>query len=290
MKARVTVYPRREILDPQGKAIRDALSRVGFAGVDDVRAGKSFEISLDGRRSRGGRAAAARDVREAARQHRGRGLRGGDPGRATEPAVKCGVVVFPGSNCDHDVYHVLKHVLEQEATFLWHQDDIAQGLRADRPPRRLRLRRLPAGRRARRPLAGDGRRCERHAEAGGLVLGICNGFQVLLEAGLLPGAMRRNAEPPLPLPGRLPAGRADGPPVHPQAARRAGAAPADRPRRGELRGLRRERARRASRRSGQVVFRYCTPDGGERTTPSEPERRGAGDRRHLQRGAATCSA
>lgn len=47
MKARVTVYPRREILDPQGKAIRDALSRVGFPGVEDVRAGKSFEISLD---------------------------------------------------------------------------------------------------------------------------------------------------------------------------------------------------------------------------------------------------
>lgn len=46
MKARVTVYPRREILDPQGKAIRDALSRVGFGGVEDVRAGKSFEISL----------------------------------------------------------------------------------------------------------------------------------------------------------------------------------------------------------------------------------------------------
>lgn len=46
MKARVTVYPRREILDPQGKAIRDALSRVGFPGVEDVRAGKSFEIKL----------------------------------------------------------------------------------------------------------------------------------------------------------------------------------------------------------------------------------------------------
>jgi phosphoribosylformylglycinamidine synthase len=42
----VTVYPRREILDPQGKAIRDALSRVGFPGVEDVRAGKSFEIRL----------------------------------------------------------------------------------------------------------------------------------------------------------------------------------------------------------------------------------------------------
>ncbi len=48
MKARVTVYPRREILDPQGKAIRDALNRVGFPGVEDVRAGKSFEISLGG--------------------------------------------------------------------------------------------------------------------------------------------------------------------------------------------------------------------------------------------------
>jgi phosphoribosylformylglycinamidine synthase PurS subunit len=48
VRARVTVYPRREILDPQGKAIRDALSRVGFPGVDDVRAGKSFEISLSG--------------------------------------------------------------------------------------------------------------------------------------------------------------------------------------------------------------------------------------------------
>ena len=46
MKARVTVYPRREILDPQGKAIRDALNRVGFPAVEDVRAGKSFEISL----------------------------------------------------------------------------------------------------------------------------------------------------------------------------------------------------------------------------------------------------
>lgn len=47
MKARVTVFPRREILDPQGKAIRDALLRVGFRGVADVRAGKSFDILLE---------------------------------------------------------------------------------------------------------------------------------------------------------------------------------------------------------------------------------------------------
>ena len=46
MKARVTVYPRREVLDPQGKAIQNALARVGFEGVEDVRAGKSFEIRL----------------------------------------------------------------------------------------------------------------------------------------------------------------------------------------------------------------------------------------------------
>lgn len=56
----MTVYPRREILDPQGKAIRDALSRVGFPGVDDVRAGKSFEISLAGEDPE----AAARELRE----------------------------------------------------------------------------------------------------------------------------------------------------------------------------------------------------------------------------------
>ena len=48
MKATVTVYPRREILDPQGKAIRDALGRIGFEGVESVRAGKSFEIDLAG--------------------------------------------------------------------------------------------------------------------------------------------------------------------------------------------------------------------------------------------------
>ncbi len=41
--------------------------------------------------------------------------------------MKCGVVVFPGSNCDHDVYHVLKHVLEQEVTFLWHGEEDLQG-------------------------------------------------------------------------------------------------------------------------------------------------------------------
>ena len=105
--------------------------------------------------------------------------------------MKCGVVVFPGSNCDHDAYHVVKHVLGQEVAYLWHQDDTLQG---------CDLVILPGGfaygdylragaLAALSPVMGAVRR---HAEAGGLVLGICNGFQVLLEAGMLPGAMRRN--------------------------------------------------------------------------------------------------
>ena len=106
--------------------------------------------------------------------------------------MRCGVVVFPGSNCDHDVYHVLKHVLEQEAIFLWHQDTSLKG---------CELIVLPGGWSYGDYLRGGALAAlspmmaavKRHADAGGLVLGICNGFQVLLEAGLLPGAMRRNA-------------------------------------------------------------------------------------------------
>jgi phosphoribosylformylglycinamidine synthase len=99
--------------------------------------------------------------------------------------------MFPGSNCDHDAYHVLKHVLEQEVVFLWHGDEDLKS---------AELVVLPGGfsygdylragaMAAQSPVM---RAVRRHAEAGGLVLGICNGFQVLLEAGLLPGAMRRN--------------------------------------------------------------------------------------------------
>jgi phosphoribosylformylglycinamidine synthase len=105
--------------------------------------------------------------------------------------MKCGVVVFPGSNCDHDVYHVLKHVLEQDATFLWHQDDTVKGCDLVVLPGGFSYGDyLRAGALASlSPVMGA---VKRHAEAGGLVLGVCNGFQILLEAGLLPGAMRRN--------------------------------------------------------------------------------------------------
>ncbi len=105
--------------------------------------------------------------------------------------MRCGVVVFPGSNCDHDVYHVLKHLLSQEVLFLWH---------GDASIRDCDLVVLPGG-----FSYGDYLRAgamavhspimtavREFAAAGGSVLGICNGFQILLEAGLLPGAMRRN--------------------------------------------------------------------------------------------------
>jgi phosphoribosylformylglycinamidine synthase subunit PurQ / glutaminase len=105
--------------------------------------------------------------------------------------VKCGVVVFPGSNCDHDVYHVLKHVLEQEVTFLWHQDETLKGSELVVLPGGFAYGDyLRAG--AMAALSPVMAAVKRHAAAGGPVLGICNGFQVLLEAGLLPGAMRRN--------------------------------------------------------------------------------------------------
>ena len=101
------------------------------------------------------------------------------------------VVVFPGSNCDHDAYHAVKHVLGQDAAFVWHKD--ASLGRADAvilPGGFSYGDYLRSGAIARfSPIMGA---VARFAAAGGPVLGICNGFQVLLEAGLLPGAMRRN--------------------------------------------------------------------------------------------------
>ena len=105
--------------------------------------------------------------------------------------MKCGVVVFPGSNCDHDVYHALGDVLGCETSFLWHQSTRLEGADLVVVPGGfsygdyLRAGALAA----QSPILGAVREL---AEAGGLVLGICNGFQILQECGLLPGAMRKN--------------------------------------------------------------------------------------------------
>lgn len=106
--------------------------------------------------------------------------------------MKFGVVTFPGSNCDRDCYHVPKNVLGLEAVYLWHKDADLKGVDCII---------LPGG-----FSYGDYLRCGaiarqspimksvvKFADNGGLVVGICNGFQILTEAGLLPGVLLRNA-------------------------------------------------------------------------------------------------
>jgi phosphoribosylformylglycinamidine synthase subunit PurQ / glutaminase len=106
--------------------------------------------------------------------------------------VKFGVVVFPGSNCDHDAFHAIGQVLQKPVEFIWHQSQELHN---------CDVIILPGG-----FSYGDYLRTgaialfspvmnsvEKFAKSGGLVLGICNGFQILLEAGLLQGAMMRNS-------------------------------------------------------------------------------------------------
>jgi phosphoribosylformylglycinamidine synthase len=105
--------------------------------------------------------------------------------------VKFGVVTFPGSNCDHDCYHALKHVLHQEVRFLWHKDTAIDDLDCIVLPGGFSYGDyLRTGGLAR--FSPVMQAVEAFARKGGFVLGICNGFQILLEAGLLPGAMLRN--------------------------------------------------------------------------------------------------
>ena len=110
--------------------------------------------------------------------------------------MKFGVVVFPGSNCDRDVQDALAHELKQEVIMLWHKDkDLGTLETSD-------CIILPGG-----FSYGDYLRCGaiarfspimktiiEFAQAGGKVLGICNGFQILVEAGLLPGALVKNVK------------------------------------------------------------------------------------------------
>src|SRR5579864_3501086 len=105
--------------------------------------------------------------------------------------MKFGVVVFPGSNCDDDAYHAIGAVLGQPVEFLWHRSEQISGCDAIIVPGGFAFGDyLRTGAIARfSPVMHS---VDRFARQGGLVLGICNGFQILLEAGLLPGAMLRN--------------------------------------------------------------------------------------------------
>jgi len=107
-------------------------------------------------------------------------------------AHKIGVVIFPGSNCDRDAYNAFGEVMNQEVEFLWHKDTSLNGADIVVLPGGFSYGDyLRSGAIARfSPIMSE---VVRFAERGGLLLGICNGFQVLVEAGLLPGALLRNA-------------------------------------------------------------------------------------------------
>ena len=105
--------------------------------------------------------------------------------------MKIGVLVFPGSNCDHDCEHVFKELLGQNVEMIWHKETSLAGLDSVVVPGGFSYGDyLRTGAIARfSPVMGA---VKEFAQKGGLVLGICNGYQILLEAGLLPGAMLRN--------------------------------------------------------------------------------------------------
>lgn len=105
--------------------------------------------------------------------------------------MKFGIIIFPGSNCDHDCYYVIKKILGQEVGFIWHKDRKIKGFDCIILPGGFSYGDyLRAGAMARFSPVMEA--VQEFAEKGGLVLGICNGFQILLESGLLPGAMIRN--------------------------------------------------------------------------------------------------
>ncbi len=105
--------------------------------------------------------------------------------------MKFGVVVFPGSNCDYDTFHVLRDVFDKETTFLWHKDHDLKNCDCIVLPGGFSYGDyLRSGAIARfSPLIQE---ITEFAQKGGIILGICNGFQVLLELGLIPGVMLRN--------------------------------------------------------------------------------------------------
>jgi phosphoribosylformylglycinamidine synthase subunit PurQ / glutaminase len=105
--------------------------------------------------------------------------------------MKFGVIIFPGSNCDHDAFWTLQQVAGQQATFLWHESHDLENCDAIIVPGGFAYGDyLRTGAIAKFSPVMDSVR--RFADGGGLVLGICNGFQILCESGLLPGALLRN--------------------------------------------------------------------------------------------------
>ena len=195
--------------------------------------------------------------------------------------MKFGVIIFPGSNCDHDAYWTIEQVAHQPVTFLWHESHDLENCDAVIVPGGFSYGDyLRTGAIAKFSPVMEAVR--NFAASGGLVLGICNGFQILCESGLLPGALMRNvglkyvckpvqvrvenAETPFTGTCRqgdvltIPIGHMEGNYFCDQATL------------AEL------------KRNQQIVFRYCSP-AGEITARSQPQRLAGKHRRNLQSGA-----
>ena len=172
--------------------------------------------------------------------------------------MKFAIVILPGSNCDHDAMHVTRDVLGAEAEFIWHKETSLKGADCVIVPGGFAYGDyLRAGALAK--FAPVMEPIRKHAAAGGLVFGICNGFQVLTEVGLLPGALMRNQH--LRFLGRdvylrteetdtpFTSGLSEGQILRAPIAHGEGNYYADEATLDEL------------ERNRQVIFRYCEPDG-----------------------------
>ena len=180
----VNVMPKAEILDPQGQAIVGALGRLGHPGISDVRQGKRFELEVDDTVDDSTLAEIAETL---SGEHRDRRL-DDQPGNAVTPRI--GIITFPGTLDDVDAARAARRV-GAEAVNLWHADADLKGVDAVVVPGGFSYGDyLRAGAIARfAPVMAE---VVDAARRGMPVLGICNGFQVLCEAGLLPGALTRN--------------------------------------------------------------------------------------------------
>ena len=166
---------------------------MGYAGVGDVRQGKYFELDVDAASAEAAQAVASEVAAQAAREPGHRELSRRSRVSPAPPAVtaqrvpdmKFAIVVFPGSNCDHDAYHAAKHVLGHEAEFVWHKETEPAGADVVVLPGGfsygdyLRTGAIARFSPVMQAVGGSPR-------GGGPVLGICNGFQILLEAGCCP--------------------------------------------------------------------------------------------------------
>ena len=153
MKARVFVTLKPGVLDPQGKAIHHALEGLGFAGVQDVRAGKLIELEL-------AEGTSDADIEAMCRKLLANTVIENFKIETDGVGMKSAVLVFPGSNCDRDLAVAIEQVTGRAPAMVWHRDsELPEGHRLHRHSRRLFLRRLS-------PLRRDGRAIADHGRSG----------------------------------------------------------------------------------------------------------------------------